>query len=151
MSERPLKVLVIEADPVSGKLVERTLSVEKTRPFETVWVQSLAGALSRLETESFSVVVLDLNLPDSSGIATFHRVSEAAMDAAIVLLTGTAEEALAHEAIQSGAQDFLVKGAMDTSSSSVPSATPTSDARGARPRSSKTSSSTMSATSCARP
>ena len=114
MSERPLKVLIIEDDPVSGQLVEKTLAFEKTRPFETVWVQTLAEALSRMETESFAVVVLDLNLPDSSGIDTFHRVSEAALDSAIVLLTGTSDEALAHEAMQAGAQDFLVKGPMDT-------------------------------------
>ncbi|TPW21209.1 MAG: Signal transduction histidine kinase, partial [Elusimicrobia bacterium] len=114
MSERPLKVLIVEDDPVSGQLVEKTLAFEKARPFETVWVQSLAAALTRLETETFSVVILDLNLPDSSGIATFHRLSEAAFDSAIVLLTGTPDEATAFEAMQAGAQDFLVKGPMDT-------------------------------------
>lgn len=114
MSERPLKVLIVEDDPVSGQLVGKTLAFEKTRPFETVWVQSLADALSRLESESFDVVVLDLNLPDSTGLATFHRVSETALDAAVVLLTGTSDEAVAHEAMQAGAQDFLVKGPMDT-------------------------------------
>ncbi|TBR23716.1 hybrid sensor histidine kinase/response regulator [bacterium] len=114
MAERPLKVLVVEDDAVSGQVVVKTLALEKTRPFETVWVKTLGDALNTLESGEFPVVVLDLNLPDSSGIETFRRVGEAAPESAIVLLTGLSDEAAALEAMQSGAQDYLVKGPIDS-------------------------------------
>lgn len=113
MPERPLRVLIIEDDPVSGLLVEKTLAFEKARPFESVWVQTLGDALNRLETETFPVVILDLNLPDSQGIESFRRVSEAVPEAAIVLLTGMSDESVALEAMQAGAQDYLGKSPID--------------------------------------
>ena len=113
MAEKPLRVLIIEDDPVSGKLVEKTLALEKTRPFETVLALTLGEGLNRLESEEFPVVILDLNLPDCGGIESFRRVYQAAPESAIVLLTSMAAEASALEAMQSGAQDYLVKGPID--------------------------------------
>lgn len=113
MAEKALRVLIIEDDPVSGMLVQKTLAFEKARPFETVWVQTLGEGLNLLQGEGFSVVILDLNLPDCGGIESFNRVNEASPDTAIVLLTSLSDEAVAIEAMQSGAQDYLVKGPID--------------------------------------
>lgn len=114
MADAPLRVLLVEDDPVAGKLVERTLALEKSRPFETVWVQSLGEGLLCLEEREFPVVVLDLNLPDCGGLESFRRVTQASPDSAVVLLTGLDDEALAREAMQGGAQDYLVKGPIDS-------------------------------------
>lgn len=113
MAERPLRVLIVEDDAVAGKVVEAALALEKSRPFEPVWVKTLGEALNRVEAEEFPVVVLDLNLPDSAGLETFRRLGEAAPDAAVVLLTGLTDESAALEAMQLGAQDYLVKGPVD--------------------------------------
>ncbi|MBI5596584.1 MAG: response regulator [Elusimicrobia bacterium] len=109
----PIKVLLIEDDLVSAKLVQALLAAAKDRLFTVAWVQTLKAALECLDAESFGVVVLDLNLPDSSGLATFTRLIEAVPDAAIVLMTHLDDEETALKAVQGGAQDYLIKGAMD--------------------------------------
>ena len=55
------------------------------------------------------VVLLDLGLPDSSGISTFLKLREAAPGLPIILLSGTGNESIALEAVQQGAQDYLIK------------------------------------------
>lgn len=113
MNSEPIKVLLIEDDPVSAKLVQAVLSKEKSRLFSAVWVATLKEAVERLDAEEFGVVVLDLNLPDSSGFDTFARLIEAVPDAAVVLMTHLDDEETALRAVQGGAQDYLIKGAMD--------------------------------------
>ncbi|GAB6054281.1 hypothetical protein JCM17960_31010 [Magnetospira thiophila] len=73
-------------------------------------VQTLALALEHLARDSFDVVLLDLSLPDSQGHATLEKVIAQAPDLPIVVLTGLDDEKFAMEAMQKGAQDFLVKG-----------------------------------------
>jgi PAS domain S-box-containing protein len=73
--------------------------------------ESLTGALERLVTETVDVILLDLWLPDSEGMATCHRVASKARNIPIVVMTGTDDRTLATEAMHSGAQDYLVKGA----------------------------------------
>ena len=60
--------------------------------------------------DKFDVVLLDLSLPDSSGIGTFHSMQYSASDIPIVILTGQADEELALDAMNAGAQDYLHKG-----------------------------------------
>jgi len=59
-----------------------------------------------------SVVLLDLNLPDSQGAETFRKVLAKAPDVPVVILSGQDDEALAVKALHQGAQDYLVKGAL---------------------------------------
>ena len=59
---------------------------------------------------SFDVILLDLNLPDSSGMETCRRMSGAAGQVPIIVLTGAEDEAIAAEAMRLGVQDYLVKG-----------------------------------------
>ncbi|HUD84667.1 MAG TPA: PAS domain S-box protein, partial [Candidatus Saccharimonadales bacterium] len=55
-------------------------------------------------------VLLDLSLPDSSGLETFHAIKEHARDIPIIVLSGTDDETLALNAVHAGAEDYLVKG-----------------------------------------
>ncbi|MFH1724248.1 MAG: ATP-binding protein [Elusimicrobiota bacterium] len=114
MAAQPLRVLLAEDDHVSGKLVELILAREKSRPFVVCWVKSLAQALDRLGRERFDAIVLGLDLPDSKGIETFRKVNGAASETAIVLLAAPDAEAAAADAVHYGAQDYLIKGPIDS-------------------------------------
>lgn len=74
---------------------------------------TLESALQSLRAEPCDCVLLDLNLPDSSGLDTLRRVTDAAVHAAVVVLTGVADAEIAEDALRLGAQDWLVKGELD--------------------------------------
>ena len=76
-------------------------------------VGSLAEAVEWLKTGSIEIILLDLSLPDSDGLETFIRVTEAAPGTALVVLSGINDVSLAIETVQLGAQDYLVKGRVD--------------------------------------
>ena len=81
--------------------------------FELSEAPRLAAAIKRLQGSDFDVVLLDLSLPDSQGIATVTRIKAARPNMPIVVLTGQDDDDLATEALRRGAQDYLVKGQID--------------------------------------
>ena len=74
------------------------------------WVSLLSEGLATLAKDQPSVILLDLNLPDSHGAETFRRVLEEAPGVPVVVLSGQDDEALAIKAVNQGVQDYLVKG-----------------------------------------
>ncbi|MDO8608052.1 MAG: EAL domain-containing protein [Phaeospirillum sp.] len=108
----PLSVLVIEDNPGDARLVELYLREDPSRPFKVAKASRLSDGLETLQTQPIDVVLLDLSLPDSFGMETLARL-RAASSVPVVVLTGTADEALALEALRQGAQDYLVKGQGD--------------------------------------
>jgi serine phosphatase RsbU (regulator of sigma subunit) len=112
MSGKPIKVLLVEDNPGDALLLRETLA-DANATIEWTHEQKLAAALARLEKERFDVVLLDLSLPDSHGIQTFHKVRQRAPEAPVVMLTGLDDETTAVEAMSQGAQDYLVKGGTD--------------------------------------
>src|SRR5687768_13072573 len=115
MSGRPIKVLLVEDNPGDALLLRETLA-DTNAAIEWTHDQKLASALNRLDQERFDVVLLDLSLPDSHGIETFHKVRKRAPQAPVVMLTGLDDETTAVEAMSQGAQDYLVKGGTDRKS-----------------------------------
>lgn len=105
---RPLQLLLVEDSPSDARLI-RTYLGEVDPPPELQREERLQEALSRLAAHHFDCVLLDLNLPDSSGLQTFERIRAAAPDIPTVILSGLADKQLAVEAVRSGAQDYLVK------------------------------------------
>ena len=77
-------------------------------------VSRLSNAIELFEHESFDIILSDLGLPDSQGLETFIRLSTASPDVPIVLLTGLSDRELAATAVRSGAQDYVVKGEVDS-------------------------------------
>jgi serine phosphatase RsbU (regulator of sigma subunit) len=75
--------------------------------------QSLHEGLDLLGKESFDCVLLDLGLPDASGLAALERLREAAPQVAHLVLTGDRDDQRGIEAVAAGAQDYLVKGSVD--------------------------------------
>jgi len=108
-----LAVLVIEDNPGDARLVELFLREDPARPFEVIKAVRLSEGLDILKARPVDVVLLDLSLPDSFGLETLASLRAASRSVPVVVLTGTADEALAFEALRQGAQDYLVKGQGD--------------------------------------
>ena len=106
---RPLKVLLVEDNPDYRRLVREMLRKAHETEFEIESADSLSAARKRIAEKEFDIVLLDLNLPDSSGIDTFFTLHAAFPHLPFIILTGTKDEALAAEAARAGAQDWIVK------------------------------------------
>jgi PAS domain S-box-containing protein len=110
MIHHPIKILLIEDNLGDVLLLQETLSEITFVELELVHVERLANALTKLRSEDFDVILLDLVLPDSNGLDTFIKIQEQTPATPIVVLTGMADETLAMSAMKAGAQDYLVKG-----------------------------------------
>lgn len=109
MEQPTTSVLLIEDNPGDADLVRLRL-IEGESPVRVNCVNRLADGLASLTVETPSVVLLDLNLPDSHGAETFRRIIEHAPNVPIVVLSGQEDEGLAMKAVHQGVQDYLVKG-----------------------------------------
>jgi diguanylate cyclase (GGDEF)-like protein len=81
--------------------------------FESDRASSLANALVLLEKEPFDVILLDLALPDSAGIATFSQICVRVPEVPIVVTSALENNSHAFEVLREGAQDYLIKGEVD--------------------------------------
>ena len=110
MSDDPVRVLLIEDSSTFRAAIRGFLAGTFLCPVETISADCLAKGIELLrEPQEIDVVLLDLNLPDSQGFDTFHRVHAAAGDLPIVLLTGVDDDEMGLRLVQEGAQDYLVK------------------------------------------
>jgi signal transduction histidine kinase len=114
MNGQSTYVLLIEDNPGDADLVRLRL-VEGKSAVDVSCVNRLSEGLASLKDKSPSVILLDLNLPDSQGAETFRKVLEKAPDVPIVILSGQDDEALAMKALHQGVQDYLVKGSISSS------------------------------------
>ncbi len=114
MSGAPIKVLLIEDNPGDAHLVERYLSGEPRSGIELEHANRVGLGLDTLRRDPVDLVLLDLNLPDSRGLATFERVHSSFPKIPKIVMTGQDDRSQAVEAVRQGAQDYLVKGKVDT-------------------------------------
>ncbi len=108
MDDQITNVLLIEDNPGDADLVRLRL-VEGRSGVKVNCVNRLADGLASLSKETPTLVLLDLNLPDSRGAETFRRVIEHAPNVPVVVLSGQDDEALALKAVHLGVQDYLSK------------------------------------------
>ncbi len=109
----PTKVLVVEDNPADRKLISLSLS-ESPHRYNLTCAERLSEGLEKLGKQPPDVMLLDLNLPDSQGSDTFQRVIDKAPHVPILVLTGADDDHLALEAVRNGAQDYILKGQMDS-------------------------------------
>lgn len=114
MTQASTQVLLIEDNPGDADLVRLRL-VESNPAVGVNCVRRLSEGLESLKQELPSLVLLDLNLPDSRGAETFRKVLEKAPGVPVVILSGQDDQGLAIKALQQGAQDYLVKGGLRSS------------------------------------
>jgi phosphoserine phosphatase RsbU/P len=110
MAERPIRILLVEDDPDDVWVMHNLLGGRWDVTFEMVQVELLSAAIQRCSEDSFDVILLDLTLPDSTGLQTFFAMHAHAGEVPIVVLSGHRDETIAVKAVQAGAQDYLVKG-----------------------------------------
>jgi PAS domain S-box-containing protein len=110
----PIHVLFIEDNPGDARLVREELrSADSKIVIRLEWVDRLDRGLEQIASKQTDAVLLDLNLPDSEGLGTLARVISFAPGIPVIVMTGQADEALALQAVQAGAQDYLIKGQVD--------------------------------------
>ena len=103
-------LLLVEDDPDQAFLVRRRLREQLPADLEIVHLGTAAEATERLAMGDVRCVVLDLSLPDAKGLEAVAAVRAADPTVAIVVLTGLDSDELGRQAVQLGAQDYLVKG-----------------------------------------
>ncbi len=104
------RILVVEDNPADADFIRELLPATGRAGFPTEAVARLAEAVTRLQGGGIDLILLDLGLPDSQGLATLQRLHSAAANVPVVVLTGTDDDELGAVAMQAGAQDYLVKG-----------------------------------------
>jgi diguanylate cyclase (GGDEF)-like protein len=109
-----IKVLLIEDNPGDVRLIQEMLADIGNPPLDLEWADRLSKGMERLGASRFDALLLDLELPDSEGIETLERILEHAPDVPIVVFTGSIDESTGIQAVQKGAQDYLVKGSVSS-------------------------------------
>ena len=111
MAKQPkehIKILLFEDNSADADLVGECLE-RSNLSFEILAVKRLADGLQALQAQTFDLILLDLALPDSCGIATLQAVIGTVQDEIIIVLTGADDEELSLKVLQEGAQDYLCK------------------------------------------
>jgi PAS domain S-box-containing protein len=102
-----MRVLVVEDSPTQAHVLSLMLN---GKGFQVEVCASLADVVKRLKAGGIDVILLDLSLTDSTGLATFTQVHKEAPKIPIVVFTGLDDENIAMQAMHGGAQDYLIKG-----------------------------------------
>ena len=111
---KKLKILLIEDDPGDAHLIRKMLIESKSAYFELEHFDRLSTGLEQLAQMEIDLILLDLNLPDSQGLDTIVKAHAKAQIIPVIVLTGLEDENLAIKSISKGAQDYLVKGQIDS-------------------------------------
>jgi len=112
----PIRVLLVEDNPGDARLIQELLLEARGGLFETAVSTRLSEAMERIAAGNYQLILLDLSLPDSRGIDTFHRMVAHAPQIPLIVLSGLDDETLALQTVEEGAQDYLVKGQVDARS-----------------------------------
>jgi len=114
MKDRLINVLLIEDNPGDARLIEEMLLDVSGITFNLEYAEQLSEGMEYLSKEEVDIVLLDLGLPDSSGLDTFEKLHTKASQIPIVMLTGLDDNAVALEGVRMGAQDYLTKTQVDS-------------------------------------
>ncbi len=110
-----LNVLLVEDNPADARLMYEALPAYPASNFKLSHVERLSDALEVISEDQFDLVLLDLNLPDSTGLETMLKVYEEAPKIPIIIITNTDDEATGIQAVREGTQDYLVKNTVNDS------------------------------------
>jgi len=104
------RVLIITSNASDAAVLRAALASAHDGPFAIEWVTGLVDGVERLRAGGVDIVMADLSLPDSQGIATFDQLFAVVPQTPIMTLNAADDEALAIEAVQRGSQGYLSKG-----------------------------------------
>lgn len=115
LDSEPIRILLAEDNLRHAQLLRETMgeagaAFAGAAPYELTHVQTVAATLTHLAAGGQDLVLLDLSLPDGSGLDGLLRVRELHPDVPVIALAGLHDEGLAAQALHAGAQDYLTKG-----------------------------------------
>lgn len=110
MNAGPVSVLLIEDNPADARLIRELLREVSGSHVEFVLASTLDEGIAHLAAGGIDVVLVDLSLPDSTGVEACRRLQDKSPTIPIVVLTGLADQKTALKALRHGAQDYLIKG-----------------------------------------
>jgi PAS domain S-box-containing protein len=113
-TEEIIHILLVEDNPGDAVLIREMLCDSKNCPSDLTIADSLSSAFVLLSEHQFDLMLLDLGLPESQGIDTLQTVLQHHIPLPIVVITGFASDSAGLLAVQIGAQDYLIKGQIDT-------------------------------------
>jgi diguanylate cyclase (GGDEF)-like protein/PAS domain S-box-containing protein len=114
MIRKALKLLLlVEDNPGDARLIREMLNEAGAHKTELTQAESMSEAEKRLVERLFDIVLIDLGLPDAQGLEAVRRARAVAPRVPLVVLTGLDDESLATQALQEGAQDYLIKGQIE--------------------------------------
>lgn len=114
MRDTPIQLLLVEDNSLDVRLLREMLNGQAPCKLALTTVGSMSDAESHLATKAVDIILLDLGLPDAHGLEVVRRAHAAAPRIPLVVLTGCDDELMADQALREGAQDFLVKGQIET-------------------------------------
>ncbi|WP_192805005.1 putative bifunctional diguanylate cyclase/phosphodiesterase [Noviherbaspirillum aerium] len=115
MDKKCIHVLLIEDNSGDARLISLMLAAAGNMVFQLTWHDTLNSGLNYLRNNQVDVLLLDLGLPESSGLQTMALVrAQLTSMPPLVVLSGLSDEAVALQAVQLGAQDYLIKGHVDS-------------------------------------
>lgn len=115
-ASRVTRLLVVEDDPSTARALRGILEVANAGEFSVECVSTSAEAGRAVEAAEFDLILLDLGLPDAEGLEALFRLQDRLSEIPVIVLTGNADERTAVEALSHGAEDYLLKGAIDARS-----------------------------------
>jgi PAS domain S-box-containing protein len=109
LDQRAIRLLLVEDNAADARIVERHLKDAGLNHVISDWVQSAGEAAARLQTVEYDLVLLDLGLPDASGLQALRSLRAIADMTPIIVLTGSDDYKQGLTAVREGAQDYLEK------------------------------------------
>ena len=113
MSEPGLNILIVEDNPGDQVLLTELLKLSSIVIKQLLYASTLSQASSITMNNNIEVILLDLSLPDSSGLETFRSLKFFADKIPVIILSGLSDTEIALQAIKEGAQDYLMKDDFD--------------------------------------
>jgi signal transduction histidine kinase len=107
-------LLIIEDNPGDVRLLREMLDENDSHRAELIHAGTMHEAMQHLAKNAVDIILLDLGLPDAQGLAAIKSIRAAAPQVPLVVLTGMDDELLAMRSLQEGAQDYLIKGQVET-------------------------------------
>ncbi|MFQ6029375.1 MAG: response regulator [Dehalococcoidia bacterium] len=114
MESKATRILLIEDSPEDTWLIQRMMNGVKVGAFEMECAGDLSAGLDRVDRGGIDALLLDLTLPDSRGLDTLVKARARVAQMPIIVLTGLEDEETGIRALHVGAQDYLVKGQVDS-------------------------------------
>lgn len=104
-----IKVLLIEDNLADVRLTQEMLNEAREDNFSFHYTSTLKDGLDKIKKEKYDVILLDLGLPDSTGVESVQDINEVNSTIPVIVFTIIGSENLGFQAIDLGAQDYLIK------------------------------------------